>query len=114
MFGKEIGGSGTMSIVSDKIWCFLNKKYNIYMPIEKKKEFFYDTLNSLKKENSLDFLSIYADYDAGLITKEEMLEATNANGLWCFIQAKNLFKAKYNYFPFKVPKYELSAFEHIE
>lgn len=111
MFGKKVGDFGTKGIINNKIWCFLDKKYNVYIPIEKEKiEFLYDTFKFLKKENSLESLSIYADYDSGLITKEEMQEIANDIGLMCFIEAKRQFEIKYDYSPVKVPEYELSAF----
>lgn len=111
MFGREIGEGGTNGIITNKIWCFLDTENNVYIALDDKQvKFLYDTFKDLKNENKQDDLSICADYDSGLITKEEMQEKLSYNSLSCFIAAKGEFKAKYGYYPVKVPVYEISAF----
>lgn len=112
MFGKAIGEGGTKGIITEKIWCCLDIKNNAYIPLnDEQVKFLYNSFAAFTKENTQDDLSVYADYDSGLITKEEMQEEVRFNRLSCFIDAKNTFKAKYGYNPIKIPVYEISAFE---
>lgn len=112
MFGKEIGEGGTKGIITDKVWCVPDTDNNVYIALDDTQvKFLYNTFAALKRENRQDDLSICADYDSGLITKEEMQEKLSSNSLSCFIAAKNEFKAKYGHYPVKVPVYEISAFE---
>lgn len=112
MFGREIGEGGTRGIITDKVWCVADTDHNIYIVLDDTQvEFLYSTFYALKKENKQDDLSICADYDSGLITKEEMQEKLSSNSLSCFIAAQNEFKIKYGHYPVKVPVYEISAFE---
>ena len=112
MFGKEIGEGGTKGIITDKIWCFSDTENNIYIALDDTQtKYLYNTFTALKRENRQDDLSICADFDSGLITKEEMQEKLSSNSLSCFIAAKKEFKAKYGHYPVKVPVYEISAFE---
>lgn len=112
MFGKEIGEGGTKGIITDKVWCVPDKDNSVYIALDDTQvKFLYNTFAALKRENRQDDLSICADYDSGLITKEEMQEKLSSNSLSCFIAAKSEFKAKFGYYPVKVPVYEISAFE---
>lgn len=111
MFGTKIGESGTKGMISEKKWCMLDKAENAYIPLDDEKiEFLFNTFSELKLENNHTDLSICADYDSGLITKEEMQEMLSYNSISCFIAAKDTFKDKYGYFPIKVPVFEFSAF----
>lgn len=115
MFGRKVGEGGTKGIISDKIWCFLDKEHNVYIDLNDTQiRFLYDTFASLKGENKQDDLFICADYASGLITKEEVQEKLNDNSLSCFIAAKKEFKIKYGYYPVKVPVYEISAFDDTD
>lgn len=112
MFGKDVGEGGTKGTITQKIWCLPDPENNVYLPLDDTQvNFLYSTFNALKKENKQDDLSICADYESGLITKEEMQEKLSSNSLSCFIAAKGEFKCKYGYYPVKVPVYEISAFE---
>ncbi len=111
MFGKKVLEGGSKGIITEKIWCKADFETNIYVPLTPEQiQYLYDSFHSFKDESNPDELSIYADYENGLITHEEMTEAISENGLFCFLNAKDKFKAKYNYFPIKVPVYVLSAF----
>ena len=111
MFGREIGEGGTKGIITDKIWCIPDTENNVYIALDDTQvKFLYNTFTALKKENRQDDLSICADFDSGLMTKEEMQERLSSNSLSCFIAAKNEFRAKYGHYPVKVPVYEISAF----
>ena len=59
-------------------------------------------------------LTLYCDYENGLITREELNEQIGESGLSCYLSARNTFNAKYGFYPIKVPVYELSAFEAEE
>ena len=111
MFGREIGEGGTKGLIIDKVWCVLDADNNLYIALDDTQiKFLYNTFAALKKEYKQDDLSICADFDSGLITKEEMQEGLSSNSLSCFIAAQKEFKAKYGHYPVKVPVYEISAF----
>ena len=111
MFGREIGEGGTKGIIVKKIWCMPDTKNNVYIALDDTQvQFLYSTFAALKKENRQDDLAICADFEAELITEEEMKERLNSNSLFCFLAAKDEFKGKYGYYPVKVPVYEISAF----
>lgn len=111
MFGTKAGEIGTKGRIDKKIWCSLDAENNIYLPLDDTKiKFLYNTFSTLKKESSLNDLFVCADYDAGLITKEEMQNIISFNSLSCFLNAKDLFKEKFGYNPIKASVYELSAF----
>lgn len=112
MFGKDIGEGGTRGTITQKVWCLPDTEKNVYLPLDDSQvKYLYNTFNALKRENKQDDLSICADYESGLITKEEMQEKLSSNSLSCFIAARGEFKCKYGYYPVKVPVYEISAFE---
>ena len=111
MFGSKIGEGGTMGIITEKIWCIPDTENNVYTALDDTQvKFLYDTFAALIKETKQEDLSIYADLDSGLITKEEIQERFSSYSLACFIAAKKEFKTKYGYYPVKVPVYEISAF----
>lgn len=112
MFGREVREGGTRGMIINKVWCLSDIENNVYHSLDDTQiKFLYNIFNTLKRENRQDDLSICADYDSGLITKEEMQEKLSSNSLSCFIAAKHEFKSKYGYYPVKVPVYEISAFE---
>jgi hypothetical protein len=114
LFGKGILEGGTTGVITEKIWCKSDLAHNVYIPMSQEQiEFLYGTFYSYKKATREEELSIFADYDSGLITKEEMTKLVSDSGLHCFLEAKNAFKAKFGFFPIKVQVYELSAYPSI-
>ena len=111
MFGKGINEGGSIGIVTEKIWCFLDIDNNRYIPMGKEEtDFLYNTFYGNKKECKKDELAIISLYESGVLTKEEMKEAVSESGLACFLAAKVTFHEEYGYYPVKVPVYEFSAF----
>lgn len=115
MFGKEIMQGGTKGVIFQKIWCKVDIKHNIYIPLDDERiQYLYDTFHSYQKESEQDRLSICADYDSGLITYKEMRQIVADDGLGCFLAAKADFRARYGFNPIKVPEYVISAFDDNE
>jgi len=111
MFGKGIREGGTVGIIFSKRWCRINLETNTYIPLsEEQTQYLFDTFYSFKSEISEKELSVYADIDCGLLTRNETTDIFSENKLWYFLLAKGLFKAEYGYYPIKVPVYEFSAF----
>ena len=71
---------------------------------------FYKIYESHKAANKDYELEVFSNYQNGLISKEEMFEQVGASGFSCYQSARSEFNRKYNYYPIKVPVYELSAF----
>ena len=115
MFGVKAGETGTHGKIVEKIWCKLLSDRNYYIDIPEEEiqdlyKFFSNERNSVKDVE----LTLYSDFENGLITKDELNEQIGESGLLCFLTAKELFRQKYGYYPIKVPVYELSAYEATE
>lgn len=111
-FGTKKLEGGTKGRIIDKIWCKLNAEYNCYEPLSDKQiEAFYEILHKTREEAKEEEENIISDYQNGMITKAEMIEAIGYSGYSCFILAQKFFKSDYGFTPLKVPVYELSAFE---
>ena len=112
MFGVKSGEHGTHGKIIEKIWCRLDSEYNCYIKIpEEKIKYLYQVYSSEKEAAKEAELTLYSDFENGLITKDELNEQIGESGLLCFLTARELFKEKYGYNPIKVPVYELSAYE---
>ena len=111
MFGTGVGGMGTEGAIMEKVWCRKEKDWNRYVRLtEEEIKAFFD-LYTNEKESSKEYeLELFNDYHTGLITKEEMYAAIGEQGLSCFLAAKEAYKAKYGFYPIKVPVYEIGAF----
>lgn len=115
MFGTKAGESGTCGTITEKIWCRLDKENNCYETLSDQEiEAFYKLFKEEKEAAKEEQLTLYCDYENGLITREELNEQIGESGLSCYLSARNTFNAKYGFYPIKVPVYELSAFEAEE
>lgn len=111
MFGKEILAGGSYGLISEKIWCRVDMKDNIYIPLgEEHKAYLFDRFHSNRKEIEEGELSICEDHDNGLITQAEMRERISDNSFRYFLNALGDFKMRYGYRPIKVPRYVIPAF----
>ena len=115
MFGTKAGESGTRGYISEKVWCRFNADdccYETISPdlINAFYKFFTEEKEAVKEEH----LTLYSDYHNGLITREELNEYIGISGYQCFLNARRAFYMKYDFYPIKVPVYELSAFENKE
>ena len=112
MYGTQVDQGGTVGMIEKKIWCYLDNDNNCY--VEMKPEMvqkFFKCFDEVR-ENKKDFeLTVCADYENGLITKEEMNEMLGDNTFNLYRDAKRLFCDKYGYFPIKVPLYVKNAWK---
>lgn len=106
MYGTQIGDGGTDGMIERRVWCKLNAEYNFYeeMSPEMVKKFFecFDEVASQQKEEAINIAN---DYEIGLITKEEMDKQSGEQLRNKYKEARQLFAAKYGYYPIKVPVY---------
>lgn len=115
MFGTKVGESGTSGRIVQKIWCRLDKDNNCYELLSDHQiQEFYKLFNEKKEALNEEQLTLYCDYDNGLISKEELYERIGESGLSCYLEARKEFNKRYGFYPIKVPEYELSAFEAEE
>lgn len=115
MFGTKAGERGTRGYIKEKIWCKLDTDNNCYIPLSAEEiSAFYTLFTTEKLEAKEIELTILSDYDNGLISREEMQEQLGNNSFYCFLSARQQYKAQYGFYPIKVPVYELSAFELTE
>ena len=117
MFGTKVGESngGTDGFISEKVWCRLNAEYNVYEELSG--DVIADYLNIVKEtkaEIKLETIDAYEDYADGRITRQEWMEiAADVMGDM-FKVSKQKFAAKYGYYPIKVPRYQLNAWQDKE
>ena len=115
MFGTKIGESGTDGFISEKVWCKLNAEYNVYEELSDDiVKDYYEIVQTVKSEIKKEDVCMFEDYQNGLISREEygeMLINYNTN---LFAEAKKMFAAKHGFYPIKVPRYQLSAFQDNE
>lgn len=115
MFGTKINEGGTDGFISEKVWCKLNAEYNVYEELSDDiVKSYYEIVQTVKSEIKKEDVCMFEDYQNGLISREEygeMLINYNTN---LFAQAKKMFAAKYGFYPIKVPRYQLSAFQDKE
>ena len=115
MFGIKAGEAGTHGKIVEKIWCRLRTDINLYIDIPQEEiQDFYKFFNKEKNSIKEAELTLYSDFENGLITRDELNEQIGETGLICFLTAKEKFREKYGYYPIKVPVYELSAYEATE
>lgn len=113
MFGTKVNEMGTKGRIAAKIWCRKEKDWNRYIPLTKEEIDDFFNIYKNEKENNRDYeLEILNDYDIGLIDKEELYRLIGNQGINNFIAAKETFKAKYGFYPVKVPVYEFNAWDN--
>lgn len=111
MFGVAVNEGGSKGMIVNKVWCKLVAEYNYYEEMsEEAVAEFYKIYESHKAANKDYELEVFSNYQNGLISKEEMFEQVGASSFSCYQSARSEFNRKYNYYPVKVPVYELSAF----
>lgn len=114
-FGKNKGQAGTKGIISEKIWCKLDKENNKYIPLDEDIiSDFFGILKDRNKDNEKEIAEKCCDYENGLITKGERDKYIGEKNFSAFILSKQEFFEKYGYNPIYVPKYEFSAFINEE
>lgn len=110
MFGTQINQGGTDGFISEKVWCKLNKEYNVYEELgDDIVKDYYIIVQKVKNDIKKEDVCMFEDYQNGLISREEygeMLINFNTN---LFAEAKKMFATKYGFYPIKVPRYELNA-----
>ena len=112
-FGKGGNTCGTKGMITEKIWCYLDKDNNCYMPLsEEQIKKFYNLYGEEKNEVIEYELSLLSDCENGIITKDVLLELIGECSYSCFTQAKKRFKLIYGYYPIKVPVYEIGVFSN--
>lgn len=115
MFGTTEGSSGTRGRIVKKIWCRADTENCCYIELEPKLiEEFFSMFKAEKKENTEEELTMLSDYENGHITREELDSSISSLSLQAFLSAKQTFYMKHEFYPIKVPVYELSAFEYKE
>lgn len=117
MFGTQVGenNGGTDGFISEKVWCRLNAEYNIYEELSG--DIIADYLNIVKEtkaEVKLEAIDAYEDYMNGNISKQEWMEIAADTLGDMFKISKQKFAARYGYYPIKVPRYQLNAWQNKE
>lgn len=117
MFGTQVGenNGGTDGFISEKVWCRLNAEYNVYEELSG--DIIADYLNIVKEtkaEIKLEAIDAYEDYMNGNISKQEWMEIAADTLGDMFKVSKQKFAAKYGYYPIKVPRYQLNAWQNKE
>jgi hypothetical protein len=69
-------------------------------------------ISNIKKDVKKEDTEAYEDYKNGLITKEEYKEFLCNFNCSLFTSAKRTFYEKYGFYPIKVPRYQLSAWQN--
>lgn len=115
MFGTKIGQGGTDGYMMEKVWCRLNAEGNYYEEISDKiiKDY-YEIVQTIKNEIKKEDVCMFEDYKNGLISREEYGELLINYNTNLFAEAKKKFFNKYGYYPVKVPRYQLSAWNEKE
>lgn len=117
-FGVSIEDKGSFEDMEDmnmrkgyinkKVWCMADINDNVYEPMSQEQinEFIEIVKSNLKLIEEKE-ISLLADFDAGLITKEEYKEAAGFIKFERYTVAKAEFSKKYGFYPIKVPEYVL-------
>ena len=112
MFGIRVNEGGSTGMITEKVWCRLDKDNDCYIPMsdEAVQKFYeiYSMSQEIRKEYEME---VFSDYTNGLITKEEAFEAIGERAIEAFKGAREKFKQDFGYYPIKVPVYEISAFK---
>jgi hypothetical protein len=112
MFGSKVGQGGTDGYMMEKVWCKLNKTKNRYEELSQDiVEDYYKIFNKHKLK-SKEELHVVADYDSGLITKEEYNTQIGNNVYNTYEEAREEFVEKYCFYPIRVPRYQLCAWQN--
>lgn len=99
--------SKRLGYIKDKIWCHLDEKNLVYIPLEQEQiEYFYEALGDASEYKQM-VVDIINDYEADLYTEEDMIAALKEFKNNKYAAAKKMFKNKYGYYPIKVPQYVL-------
>ena len=117
-FGKSVNDNGTFEdmedmnmrkgYINDTVWCKLDLENNVYIPMSEAEiddfiKMVKDNLKAIQKEE----INLLASFDAGTITQDEYRTLSGDLRYEKYTAAKNEFRAKYGYFPIKVPEYVL-------
>lgn len=112
MYGTQEGMGGTEGMIERKVWCYLDSEHNCYIEMsEEMVDKFYACFDEARKDQKQIDVDILADYDSGLITREEMKDRLANASINVFKEGKKLFYKKYGYYPIKVPVYVKSAWK---
>ena len=114
MFGNTIGEGGTHGEILEKIWCRVDLTNNTYIPMSEEEicEFF-KIFGAVKDEGKPAELDLLNDYQIGLISQKELNSAIGAIGLSNYLDAREKFHNKYDYYPIKVPRYGLDGIDTV-
>ena len=93
------------SLSSERKWCELDYKHNLYIPISNEQEEFLRTMFRLYLSDDKT-AEIIAAQEAGYITKDEVLTALFGN----YNSAMEKFVERYGFRPIKVGEYIKNAF----
>lgn len=115
MFGTKVGEGGTDGYISEKVWCKLNAEYNVYEELSDEiVADYYKIVAETKADIKKEDVCMFEDYQNGLISREEYGELLINYNTNLFATAKKMFAAKHGFYPIKVPRYQLSAFQDKE
>jgi hypothetical protein len=113
MFGNKINQDGTDGYMMEKVWCRLDRKNVCYEEMEKEAiDDYLKIISNIKKDVKKEDTEAYEDYKNGLITKEEYKEFLCNFNCSLFTSAKRTFYEKYGFYPIKVPRYQLCAWQN--
>lgn len=113
MYGTQIGDGGTDGMIEKKVWCYLDREYNCYMEMSPAMvDEFFKCFDEVRKEQKECDMDVYADYDNGLITREEMRDRLEEVTFNVYKEGKKLFHDRYGYWPIKVPVYIRGAWKN--
>lgn len=106
MYGTQVGEGGTDGIIEKKVWCRLDKDNDCYAEMAPETvDKFYACFDKARKDQKKSDLNIVADYDNGLITREEMRDKLEATTINAFKEGQEMFYMKYGFHPIRVPVY---------
>lgn len=110
MYGTQIGNGGTDGMIEKKVWCRLDAEYNCYVEMPKEMiDKFFACFDEAREEQKQIDLSVCADYENRLITREEMNEKLGDSTFNAYREGKQLFYERHGYYPIKVPVYMKNA-----
>ena len=99
---------GTKGEITERVWCRLDA--DLFMYIEMKPEAieaFKDILKRQRKKDSEYETTVNADYQAGLISKEERDDLIGESSYSGYVAAQREFYMRYGYRPLKIPVYSI-------
>ena len=103
---------GTKGEIIERVWCRLDLERNMYIEMKQEAiDMFKEILKAQRSKDSEYENSIIADFQAGLITKEERDDKIGESSYAGYVAAQSEFYNKYGYRPLKIPVYSIFAID---